>query len=255
MKYLFLSLLAFFTGFTSLADCSSSGFYFWPGHHSTLSENPLIIIEGYASSQKIISKLSNSNPVYLQNENHKVQLELEELQVGGLELTQALFRTSESLHDGKEYELVIENYAGELGKLMRYDNKNHKYVKVKWTVKKNVDAKSPEFTKNPELTESTIQHLGCGPAKKMLFSYETNEQSNVIIKITLTNTGNNSSQTYHMWTNKSAVSIGHNMCSGQFGLTENANYSITWQMIDANWNRGKAVTTLAKYKPEDTWSN
>ena len=108
MKKIIPILILFLTTVDGFSKCASSELYFWP-NKQTISQNSIFLIEGYATSQKIIQALGASYKVYLKSNKQEIKLNVQEILVGQFQLTQAILKPESSLSVGQEYELVIEN--------------------------------------------------------------------------------------------------------------------------------------------------
>jgi len=145
------------------SKCASRGLYFWPTKQ-TICQNSIFVIDGYASSQKIINGLGKTYKVYLKSDNQKIKLNVQELLVGQNSLTQAVLKPETTLSVGLEYELVIEN-LGDLDNLVsKYNTETRQYEKIKWTVNDFNDIVAPTWTSNPKFRNSSYDLYGCGPA-------------------------------------------------------------------------------------------
>ena len=77
-----------------------SGLWAYPSSES-ISSNSIIIVEGYSFSQRIVDSLNISYPVYLQTDDHRIDLEVVDICIGGYQLTQADLQPKQSLVRGK----------------------------------------------------------------------------------------------------------------------------------------------------------
>jgi peptide chain release factor 2 len=80
MKSLFSLLLISFISQQSFADCSASGIWAWP-QSETISENPVIYIEGYFMDQETVRKIGKEYALYLVSPSHMARLEVIEVLV------------------------------------------------------------------------------------------------------------------------------------------------------------------------------
>src|SRR5690606_27206257 len=121
----------------------------------TVSQNSFFVIDGYASSQKIISGLGTTYKVYLKSDKEKIKLNVRELLVGQYSLTQAILKPEKILSVGQEYELIIENLGELESQVYKYNDATRQREKVKWTVSNFNDTVSPTWTKMPKFKNST----------------------------------------------------------------------------------------------------
>lgn len=82
MKQIYNGLLPFITAlfysFSANADCAGSGLSIFPSG-STIKQNSIFVLEGYAQSQKVILGLNKAYPVYLKSGNQKINLIITEI--------------------------------------------------------------------------------------------------------------------------------------------------------------------------------
>ena len=71
------------------SKCSNIGISVFP-NKTEINKNSIFLIEGFASSQKIINSLNKEYRIYLQNGNQKITLNIVKTNVGDFQLTQAI---------------------------------------------------------------------------------------------------------------------------------------------------------------------
>ncbi len=232
----------------ALADCAGSGIYVWP-NSPTISENPVITVEGYYSDQKIVRNIDKEYHLYLKAENQLIRLQLVEILEGQMDLTQIVLKPLKQLTDGMKYELCAFSTPKSSSSLPVEYELN--MPNTKWTVKALNDDTNPIFEQQPQLTSATVIYYGCGPSNFMNFTYGTNETTIYLIRTTLTNLEDGSSTSYYLPANgKGGLSVGHGMCSGAFTPINGVKYKVEFSLLDGSWNKGETVSCEVVYNPE-----
>ncbi len=240
MKKIIPLLVLLLTTLDGFSKCASSRLYFWPAKQ-TISQNSIFVIDGYASSQKIINELGKTYTVYLKSDNQKIKLNVQEILVGQFRLTQAILKPETTLSVGKEYELVIEN-LGDLENLVtKYNSETKQYEKVKWTVNDVIDTASPTWTSNPKFKNSRFDMYGCGPAIFAYFTYSASDHSEYLVKTTVKNKSTGLETTYYLKPEEKVIEIGHGMCSGAFIFDGGTKFEIEFSLFDASGNLTKWI--------------
>ena len=229
---LFIFLLTTVNGFSK---CASSGIYFWPTKPS-ISQNSIFVIEGYASSQKIIIGLGTTYKVFLKSGNQKIKLSVQEILVGQFCLTQAILKPETILTVGQEYELVIENLGELESQVSRYNTSTGQEEKIKWRVTTLSDTVQPSWTSRPQFKNTLHRELGCGPEIFANFSYSAKDDSEFLIKTTLKNISTGSLMTYYLQAEDDNIAVGHNMCSGAFNFYGGNMYEVVFSLFDSSGN-------------------
>jgi len=220
---------------SSYADCSSSGIYFWP-QSPTIKQNSIIVIEAYAMSQKIISELNSTYPIYLKSEKNKIKLNIREICIGQFQLTQAILVPEENLTAGLEYEIFIENLP-EGDELKQWNIASGKYESIKWKVEEGIDNTLPTWTKKPNEEKKSYILFGCGPGKNVHFNFAAYDESPVMLKTKVTHAISGKSATYYLVVdNRTQVQVGHDMCSGAFTFKDGEAYEVSFDIVDFSGN-------------------
>jgi len=235
MKNILVISALLFSTFTAFADCAGSGIYFWP-QTPTIKQNSIIVIECYAQSQKIISELNSTYPIYLKSGDNKIKLNVSEICVGQFYLTQAILVPEEKLQAGLDYELCIDNLEGK-ETFTKWNSTTKKHEAIKWQVEEGTDTEKPTWTKKPDLQKKTYVPFGCGPAVNVHFNFAVYDESPFLLRATVTNVETSTKSTYYLNLNKGTeVLIGHNMCSGAFKFDEGKQYEISFDIVDYSGN-------------------
>ena len=255
MKQTTLILAFIILTVNTFADCAGSGIYFWPSG-KTLKQNSIIVVDGYAESQKVITGLNKKYPIYLKSGDKKVKLTVKEILVGEFYLTQAVLTINKKLEVGKDYELFIDNLADYEKPFRRWNADKREYEKVKWKVIEGIDTDKAIWKITPKETKKTLVYYGCGPATFIFFSFKIEDKSDYLIKAIVNNKKNNKTTSYFLEPTDSTLKIGHGMCSGAFTFKEGDDYVVSFEIMDASgnltaWTEDKIVFT----KPTEENSN
>ena len=231
-------ILSFFTliPFFSLADCAGGGMYFWP-KTEVISQNPIIMIQGYARDQDIIAALNTDYPVYLQSGDEKIKLTVKETCIGQMYLTQVVLIPESKLTAGKVYDLNIDNLPGR-EQLTVWNYEKSKHEKVSWKVIEGEDHLVPSWTKRPSEIKKTLMEYGCGPAMNVHFNFTVSDDSPVLLRTTVNDLKTGTSTIYYLEVlDGNTVQIGHGMCMGAFTFDEKStDYTVTFDLVDASGN-------------------
>lgn len=251
ISVLLFIVLIFLLKVNIYSKCASGGIYFWP-NGNTIRQNSLIVIEGYAESQEIISALNKLYPVYLKSSKGKIPLKVKAVYTGEFRITQAILKPEKTLTAGMEYEFHIDNLPNREKSIDRYNDKTGKYEPVKWKVIEGVDKEKPIWKSKPKIIEKKFIRYGCGPEIEVIFSCDVIDKSEFLIKAVLTKLKTNRVVEYYLTPSKNKIYVGHDMCSGAFTFDESDEYEIDFSLLDASGNftpwEGKEIRF---YKPID----
>lgn len=235
MKKVIQILILLLTTVDGFSKCSSGGLDFWPSSQ-TINENSVFVIDGYATSQKIITGLGTTYKVYLKSDGQVVNLKVQETLVGQFSLTQAILRPETKLTTGTTYELIIDNLP-EYQEVYRYNSStNYKKEKVKWTVVAAQDTVAPAWAMTPKFTEGSYQMYGCGPAVNAFFSYSAIDNSEILIKTVVKNLSTGLETTYYLKPDSNTIAVGHSMCSGAFTFDNSDVFEVEFSLFDESGN-------------------
>lgn len=235
MKQTILILVLILLTMNTFADCAGSGIYFWPSGQ-TIKQNSIIVIDGYAESQKVIIGLNKKYPIYLKSGNKKIKLSVKEILVGEFYLTQAVLTINEKLEAGKDYELFIDNLPDHKRSLRKWNTETREYEKVKWKVIEGIDTDKATWKTEPTETKKTLVYYGCGPATFVHFSFKIEDKSEYLIKTIVTNKKTNKTTSYYLEPSDTILKVGHGMCSGAFIFKDGDNYEVSFEIMDASGN-------------------
>jgi hypothetical protein len=221
-----------------IAKCSGDGINVYP-KGETISQNSIIIIEGYANSQKIILDLNKKYKVYMKSGNHVVDMEILELNEGSFKLTQAILKPTDSFLIGEEYKLFIDSLPSSSGRIDKT-----------WKITESSIVGIPEFKKLPKVSGKELTYLGCGPSVHVNFKSTVNSNEDCIVKTTLINKVTGISSVYYLPISNGKISIGHGMCSGAFELYKGMEYTVTFCLMDFSGNKGQITEEIAFTAPK-----
>ena len=238
-KIIFLLLLS--CGIkTALADCSSNGMYFFP-ETKEISLNSMFIIEGYAFSQKTINSFKERT-IYLESENGElIELNLQEILKGQMELTQAIFCPVSELKPNTTYFLKYSDQTeNEEREMMQYNREKKEREKVYWktTDKKAIETLNSNL--NIEFENTEVVHYGCGPSANAIFNVKNKSESEIWYKTEVVDLSTNDIKTYYIkeWNGK--LNVGHGMCSGAFTYSNKGKYKVRFTPMNID---GKSLKT------------
>lgn len=242
MKNTFIILILLFTIHQSSAECAMSGITYFP-EQTTVSQNSMFIIEGYSYSQKVINSFKNDRKAYLESEDgDKIDLILQEILIGQMSLTQAIFKPAKKLKFNKKYFLKFthltdkENYK----ELTRYNRERKEHEPVAWKVTNN---QTEDLNKNLGLkfVQTDVQYYGCGPEAYAIFQPQNSSESEIWYRTELYDERTKTTTTYIIKTWEGKLRVGHGMCSGGFAYNKDGNYNVRFTPM--NIDGKKLVTT------------
>ena len=249
MKFSIIACIVFFIGFKSFADCGGGGLTAFP-HSGKIRKNCVFVVDGYASSQKVIQGLTKKFPVYLKSGSEQIPLKVLEICVGDFYMTQAILKPEKPLTSGKEYQLIIENLPGH-NQLSVYNPKTHKSDPISYFVTDASDTDAPVWTQKPKEKDKSLVHFGCGPSIHVNFKLNVKEESDFLIRTTVKNVKTGSETTYYIGSEDNVLSIGHGMCSGAFDFDDSVNYEAKFAVMDFSGNVSGETEWVAFTKPVD----
>jgi hypothetical protein len=215
------------------AECSDWATSFYP-HGQTLSAQGIILIEGYGEASQIVRQFNGVYPIYLKAGKHKVKLTIKETNKGYGTL-QVVLMPAERLKVGETYTFVIENYtpAVEHFTFTKHNYTTQKYEVPTWKITEAVQ--SPlAWVKTPTESKKRYTEFGCGPAISVEFNCEVKGSADYLVRVTLTNTAQKNQSSYYILPqNNTILTIGHGMCSGEFGFQQELDYTATFDLVDS----------------------
>ena len=245
MKFLLSLFATLLLASAVQAKCANGGLQFWPVS-KTIKQNPVFVIDGYATSQRIITGLGSTHKAHLRAGTQQIPLIVQEILAGQFALTQAVLKPQRLLTAGQTYELVIEDTQ----------NKGYNLAKTLWgkgatyTAVAGTDKAAPTWKVWPKEKAKHYTEFGCGPEVFVEFSGAAQDQSNYLVKATVKDlvTGKATS-CYVSPGTLNTFNIGHDMCAGAFALEKGKNFSVVFALMDASGNTtkwtGKAIAFTA----------
>lgn len=240
MKKIILLLLVVFGTKSSFAECSMSGMQFFP-EQKEIGLNSMFIIQGYSFSQKTINSFKK-RVIYLESENGElIELNLQELLTGQMQLTQAIFCPTSELKPNTKYFLKYSDQTENEEREMKQYNRERKVSeKVYWetTDKKVVETLNTNL--NLEFEKTEVIHYGCGPSANAIFNVKNKAKSEIWYKTEVIEIETNKKTIYYIkeWNGK--LNVGHGMCSGAFTFNRKGNYKVRFTPMNTD---GKSIKT------------
>ncbi len=256
MRQLLIIIIGLFWTVSAYADCRGEGLYVFPSGQ-TIKQNAILVLDGYAHSQKVILGLNKEYHIYLKSGDKKVNLYVKEIRVGLFQLTQAVLTLESQLEAGLEYELLIDSLP-KTESLTRYNELTNKHEPIKYTVVSGIDTDKPVLTSRPKEIDKSYVRFGCGPAMSVNFVFPIKDSSEVIIKTTVKNLTSRIETTYYIVPRNNQIEVGHGMCSGAFTYDDNNNYEVEFSFMDASgntttWTGDRIKFTKPKDEHRDDW--
>ncbi len=239
IKQIYKGLLPFITvlfySFSAYADCAGNALSIFPSG-STIKQNSIFVLEGYAHSQKVILGLNKEYPVYLKCRNQKINLIIIEINVGQFSLTQAVLKPETELEAGLEYSMYIDHLP-EYEQFNKYNATTDKYEPVIYKVTADRDTDKPHLATNPIEIDKTLVYYGCGPSIHVVFSNPAKDNSDIIVQTTVKDLKTRKETTYYIQPDGDKIKVGHGMCSGAFDFDDDSqNFEVEFSFMDASGN-------------------
>lgn len=249
MRILITILLSLLITGKVLAECSSGGIKVFPSTKE-IKQSSRIILEGYASSQKVIELLNKDYPVYLESGNHQIKLKVLSINKGMYSLTQAILEPREKLLPGKTYFLKVDKLDDyQQGFLKKWDSEKKSYEPVSWIVGDKIDTSAPKLLATPRLVDKKTLPYGCGPAVYANFKLEAEDESDILVKTELVNITTGQKNIYYLNLHISGtLNVGHGMCSGAFSFRPQNFYKIRFNLTDNCGNSDNLWTDWIEFE-------
>jgi len=234
MKTGLIILFALFLTSSAFADCEDTGIRVFP-EGETLGQNSIIVLEGYAESQKIILGLNKKYPVYFKSGEKKVNLMVKEICIGQYYLTQALLTPETKLESGLEYTLCIDSLPNQEA-FTRYNYKSNKLEFIKYKVVDRSDTDNPILLSKPKVLKKILEFYGCGDVDFVVFDFHVKDSSDLIIKTIVKNLASGKESAYYLEPRNNQIYVGHDMCSGAFVFDNSSKYEVEFSILDTSGN-------------------
>ena len=250
MKRIFILLVFILTSISAHADCGQFGMSFFP-KQKQISKNSMFIIQGYATSQSTISSFKN-RLIYLESDTGElVELKLQEILIGQLEITQAIFRLSQQLKPNTTYFLKYsEQTKGEEAEMQRYNSQTEKYEKVFWTTSTVPFLQPLNSDLKIEFEKTELIYYGCGPSVNAIFN--VNETAETWYRTEVVNLISNKKTVYYITAWKGKLNVGQEMCAGAFTFDQDATYEVRFTAMNTD---GKTIRPTDLIVLENPFNN
>ena len=240
MKKILLLVLLTFGNKLAFANCAMSAMYFFP-ETKEISLNSKFIIQGYAYSQKTINSFKNRK-VYLESESGElIELNLEELFTGQMQLTQAIFCPISELKPNTTYFLkYAEQTENEEREMKQYNREKKTREKVYWKTTDKKELETLNSNLNIEFENTEVIHYGCGPSANAIFNVKNKPETEIWYKTEVVDLSTNNSKVFYIkeWNGK--LNVGHGMCAGAFTYNNKGKYKVQFTAMNTD---GKLLET------------
>lgn len=240
MKKIIVLLLLTFTIQSAVAECSMSGMYFFP-ESKEISLNSMFIIQGYAFSQKTINSFKDRK-IYLESEKGElVELILQQVLKGQMQLTQAVFRPVTRLKPNTTYYLKYTDQTdNESREMFQYNREKKKREKVYWKTTDKKFALELNSNVTVKFKNTKVIHYGCGPSANAIFEIENQSKSEIWFKTEVMELKTNKRTTFYIREWKNTLNVGHGMCAGAFTFNNKGKYKVRFTPMNTD---GKSLKT------------
>ena len=240
MKKIILFLLLTFGMKSVFADCAGMGMQFFPSTKE-ISLNSLFIIQGYAFSQKTIDSFKGRT-IYLESENGElIELNLQEILKGQMQLTQAIFGPVSELKTNTTYVLKYSDQTENEGReMLQYNREKKEREKVYWKTTDKKALVTLNSNLNIEFEKTEVVHYGCGPSANAIFNVKNKSESEIWYKTEVIDLTTNNKKIFYIkeWNGK--LNVGHGMCSGAFTYKNKSKYKVRFTPMNID---GKSLKT------------
>lgn len=221
----------------------------WP-QCETLPQNPVIMLEAFGRSKRVMSDITGKYKVWLISGDHKVELEGREWLEGAMDLEMVLLYPKEKLFENQTYHLQIDSLPEDERMPQLYARNGLPTRNPAWKITAGTDTQQPEWKMMPTTVEQHYTMYGCGPAVSTTIHPEFNDDNPCLAYVTLTNQKTKQSRSYYVAIYENTLSIGHGMCAGAFVYAEGATYDCEIQLMDASGNKSRVARKLSFKSPE-----
>ncbi len=200
------------------------------------------MLEEYSYGKQLLSDTKTKYRVYLQAQDQRVALEVQET-LQGYHMAQVILRPLQPLVVGKEYTLTFDKITGspqlplvEPQSVVKYSQDNQPEA-AKWTVVASRDLTPPSWISKPTELNKTHQEYGCGPARFVTYKIAVTEESQVLVRTSLTNVETGQTAVYLIMPEQGQLKVGHGMCAGAFAFQAGREYQVDFTLVDASGNQ------------------
>ena len=234
MKKIILLLLVFFGSKSSFAECSMSGMQFFP-EQNEISLNSMFIIQGYAFSQATINSFSERT-IYLESKSGElIELNLQEILKGEMQLTQAIFCLTSELKPNTKYYLKYADQTESEGReMMRYNRKTEEREQVYWQTTDKKILKTLNSNLNIEFEKTEVILYGCGPSANAIFNVKNKSDSEIWYKTEVIDLNTNCKKVFYIQELDGKLNVGHDMCAGAFTYDSKGKYKVRFTPMNTD---------------------
>lgn len=249
MKKGLVTILFIILTFSLYAKCTSQGIWI-TGENRLVFKNSIIVIEFYEGSLPIAKGLNKEYPVYLQSGDEKIPLIIKEVLPGGYRITQVVVTAAQQPAIGKKYTLVIRNLKKNDARPEYYNYDTKKNEPYTFSGIAPPAAGQLLFSTAPVEIKKTMASYGCGPARWIYYRQSNSVPGAYFIKASLTDRTTGITTNFIFVPEKDGtIKVGHGMCSGAFGFTEQHMYEITFSLLDLAGNKSETTSPLPLAPP------
>ncbi|WP_137403936.1 hypothetical protein [Echinicola rosea] len=183
--------------------------------------------------------------VYLESKDGQlIKMELQEILVGQLQLTQAVFKPSQCLLPNTTYSIKYENQTEmETREMYGWDSDTESREKIQWTTQPTINSDYMTRPLKINYITSEVNYYGCGPEAYAIFEIENPHTIEKWYKVTLVDLSTHEESIYIITAYEGKLYIGHGMCAGPFVFNSNGKYKLKVSQMDLN----------GKYHPPTPW--
>lgn len=226
------------------ADCYDWKLSAWPPSGTKLPTNGRIVLIGYGLAQPQVAKIAERKPRLLAKSldpltfTPPIRLEVVELHVGELKLTQAVLKPEKPLFPGTRYTLAFEQTADDPD----YDKGGRPF----WFGGDGPDLEPPTWEAPPTPGPGHYKDMGCGPIEEARVSLAVKDQSLQLIRARVQG-ATGGVREYLIKPGEGEVMVGHSMCWGPFILGE-GEWSLELDAVDLAGNAAPAPGGPLRFK-------
>jgi len=220
------------------ADCARGGLTVFP--ENELLPTSAIVIGGYARSQEFIDQIVAGAPLFLQSDEHVVELAVLDHKKGSFLVRQVLLQPAEVLKIGASYSITTSPLSTD-GSPMLADGSSSSATtwgieSFSWEVVPGVDEDLVCKPLAPSYSNPEVQFFGCGPSINACFSVELSAPERQVVLARLEEVATGKVQEYYVTVQNQQVLIGHGMCAGPFEFGSGDLFRARFQPFDlASW--------------------
>jgi hypothetical protein len=233
---LFLGLLSVLLPQLVLAMCAEEHLSVWPPPGHPLPVNGQLVLEGYGLTQEPVARIAEYSP-HLVTEGDEVPLRVIAIHLGEKRLIQAVLQPERPLQPGQRYALRLDRPvdpgAPAISERMWPNG-------MEWTISRP-DVTPPRWREVPRVTGQSVEEFGCGFSIHVAVSALVDDDGpRVQVLAELRRADGGSSVRFRLTPTGEKVEIGHDMCSGGFGLLPGVRHTVRLVAVDMAGNESVA---------------